>query len=88
MIEDFGSLDELDLTNSFFICNEGVEKFVLMASEKSPAIIEGYYEGWGYNCKTSNNEVKSFASYAVSSTPRRVAQMKYYFKSSIHSFVR
>ena len=68
MIEDFGSLDELDLTNSMFICNEGVEKFVLMASEKRPAIIEGYFEGWGYSCKTSNNEVKTFASYAVSFT--------------------
>lgn len=68
MIEDFGSLAELDLTDSIFICNEGVEKFVLMASEKSGLEIKGYVEGWGYSCKTSNNEVKSFASYAVSNT--------------------
>ena len=66
MIEDFGSLAELDLTDSIFICNEGVEKFVLMASEKSGLEIKGYVEGWGYSCKTSNNEVKSFASYVVS----------------------
>ena len=68
MIEDFGSLAELDLTDSFFICNEGVEKFVLMASEKDGLEIKGYVEGWGYSCKTSNNEVKSFASYVVSNT--------------------
>ena len=68
MIEDFGGLAELDLTDSIFICNEGVEKFVLMASEKSDLEIKGYVEGWGYSCKTSNNEVKSFASYVVSYT--------------------
>ena len=73
MIEDFRALDKLDLSTSMFICNEGVEKFVLMASEKRPEIIEGYFEGWGYSCKTSNNEVKSFASYAVSFT--RVAPL-------------
>ena len=74
MIEDFGSLDELDLTNSMFICNEGVEKFVLMASEKRQPIIEGFFDGWGYSCKTSNNEVKTFASYAVSFTHHQMYQ--------------
>ena len=70
MIEDFRSLDKIDLSSSMFICNEGVEKFVLMASEKNDSYSVDYFEGLGYSCKTSNNEVKSFASYAVSSARR------------------
>ena len=70
MIEDFRALDKLDLSTSMFICNEGVEKFVLMASEKNESYSVDYGYGYGYFCKTSNNEVKSFASYAVSSARR------------------
>ena len=66
MIEDFRALDKLDLSTSMFICNEGVEKFVLMASERNDSYAVDYFYGLGYTCKTSNNEVKSFASYAVS----------------------
>jgi hypothetical protein len=67
MVEDFGNLSLIDLSQSFFYCNDGVNWFMSMSwNTTGELVIEGFFSGYGYYCKDENNVVKSFASFNVS----------------------
>ena len=65
MVEDFGGLEHLDLSRTQFVCNNGVNMFMAMSRNVTSLNIEGFYGGYGYDCKDDENVVWSFTSYNV-----------------------
>lgn len=68
MIEDFGGLKELDLTQNTFICNDAVVRFFELAEVKKdgPDVI-GWGHGFGYSCieDQESGAMKSFFDYTT-----------------------